>query len=887
MITETKQIGLNLQAFTIDHIVRWQDTVFQWRDFLFLFDRTQPALAQLSSSYDVLGRWELGPIIEELKTIDAVFFQGEFFLIADSISRKLFRLAVNFDNNGLLAPGDLTVYPLPPGSVITAIKRHKETYWLLDKNSSLIRVLDGGFKETRTIGSRMGYISLDEPAEKQRLGFEFPEDMIIQTVEGETRVIVSDSGNKRLVVLDGDGKQKSIIPLPEFPFKILFNEGDRVTVSDFDRSLLHVSLSHGFIGREELTEPVDFFLTHSSGTHSIVGSETSGLSAKGSQTEEAECDLVVLELPEMSLETAAQKAGNFLVLIRLLVDEGRLEEAEKIALVHQELLPQYARYSSAQKAGEEIKNQLTNLLEKFFQDIGEQIDTIKKQTLHLSQKFLHQCSVLGKSKDKEADNIEKEHTSHQLFLLLKEYRRRLQEIVTWKHSIENYRGQLQRFEMFASKRFDIVKSGLTSNGERICAILDKIEGAMPEGEEADLAKAIVDYWFFSEEEKQLFGAHGFKYDKLFKDVFLTEIFKYLDYHIAEMYFHQNKIRRFSLFINRAIAKAPDNMEIFEQFIRKLIQLEEYDEAISLLKKSPSPNKENINYYYYRVFTAKNELDKAFTYLKKELELYPHKLALIPDLLRLNKFSRKEAVAAVDKILANSERTIDIYFNVAQAFETVGDTEKALYYIDKELHYYPENQQAILFKLSRFSLHPDKAELKNLLNRLNEEEAFKTASLILARVYYSLADFETSWRYLREFIKIGRERKMSQEDYFLLGSLNHTTLGKQELVELADFAESAGKEGKEPLKKEFLAYLSFVKHIQGRPYEGDPEKLDMGTYFSAYSTCKLAYNHFSEQLRRLASQQQWDEALNLAEKILTYNPGDKTIFEFLDNMPDII
>jgi hypothetical protein len=161
-------VKLDLEHFNTGKICRW-------KDFVFVFDVTHPGMAQLSTSFKVIGRLEL----KEIKQIDSVLFDENALIIADSINKKIHKWEVKEEKESTAALSSYAHSSLPTGSIIAAFGKIGNDYVLLDKGLSMIRTCDPGFNEIRTVGSRMGYIREYEEEGKQRLEFEFPEDMVI------------------------------------------------------------------------------------------------------------------------------------------------------------------------------------------------------------------------------------------------------------------------------------------------------------------------------------------------------------------------------------------------------------------------------------------------------------------------------------------------------------------------------------------------------------------------------------------------------------------------------------------------------------------------------------------------------------------------------------
>jgi tetratricopeptide (TPR) repeat protein len=835
-----KIIEIKIEKFTIGKI-------YPWKNFIFLFDVISFEMLQLSPSHKVVKRVDLKEHAA-IKQIDSVFFDKEWLIIADSISKKLFKLDIELDKNETVIISGCLEFPLKTGSIIAAAAKFNHDYLLLDKGHSMIRVYSKELNEEKTIGSRMGYVLEYEDQEKQRLGFEFPEDMAVNG----NRVIVSDSGNKRLVVMDQQWQLEKIIKLPEFPYKILNWNDDQLVVSDFDRSLMMVSLKYGFVHQEEIDYPVDFFpsIYNQNQHHSLVGSEKN--------------ELVELSLPDVSWEFIAETAANWNVSMKIKLDNKKIDEARKIVEAHKELLLEYAKSTT----DDYFKDQLSDYINEIIPSTFKENETIKNEVSKLSIEFIKKYKIIPDSEDQEAANIDKENIRHRVFLKIKTYRRNLKKLVDTKNAVKDYPHPADLLNQLLEKRFETVK-------ESILARMKEIEANLSQFKELDLLTAVVDYWLLSEEKQVLFRDSGFQYEKLFGDEFLLAILNDFYYNIARLFLKRNKIEEYITFCDREITMFPDKVGTAVEFINQLIILKKYDDARRMLGKFPDQNKENVNYLYYRVYHSEGDTDKAFFHLKKELDLYSHRLELIPQLIGLNKLKAEEVDTYMNKILEKAGQTIDIYLNVATVFQAIGDFKTAMLYVDKELESFPENQKAIAFKLN-LPLNIQTKELERLVIGLTAPQF----SWLRSRVYFILENFEKSWLHFKDFMMTNTIEANATANVFLMSLLNNLRLS---LSEIHWLREMANRLGFDIYKKEIFVHLSYLKHVEKKEIDLEVEKFDVETYLSAYSTNILAYNHFFDRLKQLKKENKYDEALQLAGKILKYNPGDKKVFEFLDGL----
>ncbi|MCP4221403.1 MAG: hypothetical protein GY765_42650, partial [bacterium] len=602
----------------------------------FLLDTGEKKMLCCDGDFQTVESWDLTQLIDGLKGIDAVFFNGTFLLITDFQAKVLYRLPVQFDPDGGTTIGEAVAFPMPEGAVLVSIIPIDDTFVFLDKGRSLLRIYDKNLAEVRTAGSRMGYIM--EEDKNPRLGFEFPEDMLVM---GD-RLLVSDSGNKRLVVIDrNEWKQLKTIHLPEYPYKFVSCDGDMVVVSDFDRSLMTVSLTYGFVCIEEMDYPVDFSNTLIDGKRTLTGSEKTG-------------ELVELEIAMVPLEEMAREAENWTVLTHLLSDANCGEEAREIVLsqfeaVNQKwetaditavsetardngtavepgarLLLDYAAYTGDVA----VDNALKLLAEHVAAEVSCRKGNIKKEVSVLSFDFITKYKSIPTCEDKEAGNIDKAHIGHRIFGKLKEYRALLNTLAGLRQVTANF-----------SESAGLLEQLLQPKALRIRLELEETIQAIKENlvrfNEHSLLEAIVEYWFLAEEKKILFKQIKVSHEWPFEDKFLVELLDHFNFTVAMLFLNAGKEEEFIMFCDREITMYPDKMGIFKKFITELMKLKKYDDVLRMLNKFPDTNKEGINYFYYQVYRLRANRDKAFLHLKKELELFPHRLELIPQLISLN------------------------------------------------------------------------------------------------------------------------------------------------------------------------------------------------------------------------------------------------------------
>lgn len=842
-----------------------------WKEWYFLFDIYNPGMVQVWPNQSMVspGRLDLKKIAG-IQQIDGILFNKDTLLITDSLGQSLCRLEIEINKEGVVTLDRPNHYRLPPGSLIHSIIAHEKGLLLMDKGLSLLRLLDGNYQETRTIGSRMGYMYDLGETGFPRLGFEFPGDMA-SIGKG---VMVADSGNQRVVVLDGDLKQEKVIPLPGFPFKILLvDESQRyLAVSDFDRSLMVVSLDHGFVGEYTFSEAVDFFPSFYMKNEEA---DSGGIPYCLTGTEKTDSiELIKISFAGLSLEEIATRGRNWKVLLREKLGKGEYAQARELVVQQGDLdlKLEYARGTTGDD--DYVDSSLIKEMEVLLPEIIEENERVYQKIESLGEDFFLLYKKIPVSQDKEAESIKKENIRHEMFLEIKRFRANLRKILHLGEAIKNHGGPTLTLKALLNGRFERVKKGLTAHLENLEEILERKN-------ENELLKMMISFWFLAEEEKVWFKEEGYKYEKILGDEFLLAILNDFYFHVSLLYLDRGKRDLYIHFCDREISMYTDKTGVIDHLVRHLISFKQYPDVFRLLGKFTDQNRENVNYYYYQVYMQQGELDKALKHIKKELDLFPHRFELIPMLIGLNRMERDEVESYIRKILEKSGQSIDMYLNAASAFQAIGNDEAARHWVNKELELFPENQNAVIFKINLL-LRIDRGareELQRLVRRI------KAPHLCLTRgkVYFALGEYGVCWQELINFLGTATNERVIKENEYLTGVLNELPVSRL-LVEdiLGKLSQMDEKFG--GYKRAFLVYLSFLKYIAGENLvqELELERYEADTYLAIGSTKGLAYRHYYKQLEEWVGEKKWDEAIALAKQILKYNPGDGPIFDLLDS-----
>lgn len=691
---------------------------------------------------------------------------------------------------------------------------------LLDKEYSLLRVFDIKSDTNKTIGSRLGFISNKIMG---RIGFEFPEDLLITN----DMLIISDSGNNRLQILSKEYELIKNIPLPDSPYKIIYNKDDLIIVSDFFRSVFFISLKYGYIGKLKLQEFIDFSTI-------IIDKETSSVKDENG----INYDFV---FKTSNVYEITEYFDNKKILMDLLFEKNdNRDEIRSLIVNDNNLILDYI-----DKTGDSVFDKIIS------EYIKETIDTvfsndsiIIKDIENLSLEYLYIYKILNSRGDQESGSLIKEQKIFQVFEKIKLRRAKFEEILKIKKYVNKNKFLSELCEEKLSLRQTEIEFKTKNAFFKIESEIDKLE-------DEDLLKTITIYWLFYDEIKILFP--DLRKTNLeipvLTNVFYNQILKDFYFNMSKLFLKSNQLEQFYSYAEKELVLYSDKISIMFKYTDILIAQNNFERASNVLDRSVDKNKENLNHRYYRIYKGKNEPKKAFAYLKKELELFPHKKELIPELLSFNLLSKDDLSILINDLGENGEQVIDTNLNTAMALIEIGNENKGEYFLNKELELFPENKKALLIKMKRM--------LKQIPNISEDESVFNFK--ILINFLNTISD-ETNILELVNYFSVLNFIPSSKNNLDKLNNLNIDILP-------------------ESFKHQIETFLSFVKYIK----EEKMEKNDIEIYLVENSTSFIAFKHCFMKAKRYINEGKEDKGLELIEKILKYNPGNQEIFSYLNSL----
>lgn len=797
-----------------------------------LVDRHAPAL--LPSGAAVPCR------LDGCQRVDAVLVEDGSLLVSDSIQNRVLRYPV--PAAGAEGARPVEEHPVPPGARIVAMARRGDDFLLLDKEFSQIRVCGPGWQERGTAGSRLGYRMPGRGF--PRLGFEFPEDLLFS---GGT-LWVSDSGNQRLVALDSTLREWREILLPIHPRHILLARGDWILVSGFDQSLMAISSRHGFISRWPASSHHLRLIDSKREDGTFLALDPSGKPAAYSWTAGP-----VSEWPI--------SPGRMGLRFSILAERGDGAGAAKLLSEYPDSILAYFQHFSSPEYMSLARAALDTRIEGFnrrLQEYGQEI-------LARASEYVSGFQPGKVVPDPEAAELERAAKRFLLERKIKLFRSTLRKFRQVADMARSQPTLHQEARQALSTRVESARERLAEADHRIQSALDSLS-------EPDLAAAIAGYYLASD-ELHILPDSPEAGPRLFHAWYLADLLGSFHSNLAELYRKRGDMERYKLFMERELSLFPDRAHLMVNYVNALIARNELDPALSILDRQANRDKENIHYLYSRVYRLRNEKEKAAQHLKRELELFPNRVELIPELLDLRAMTMEETDRFVKQILSASVPAIDTCLNVARLFLKRSQAEKAREYIERELAYFPENQSAWAMKLeSELNCSSlDRKAIRYCLRHLSHDTP--RVHMLRSQAFLSLEDAGSSWQELLGAFQFLEDPKIYSAHVGLFSVLDEITpdaVGMEALYKLLQVLKKAGS------GNGIEVYLSFRKHVMGDHIFPDIPRFSDSEYLLNNPARQSARRHFLEVAHRQNCDGNEASAMEMLRTILSADPRDSSV-----------
>ncbi len=682
------------------------DRVFPGRDRILLADFHRPELAVVNLQGNVTERFRL----PEMRRIDALLILGDELAVCDGLSRKL--LVYSFGKPGESLTLRLS-RDLPSAALIIAMARFGEQFLLLDKSYCQLRIWDRDWRETRVLGSRHGYLKLDE----DRLGMEFPEDLLVDGRE----CWLADSGNRRVLRLYSGLEHAVSFDLPEHPARLLLADRENVYLADYCNRVMVLNRRYGYLSSLENPGGLDL--------------QTAGSAEKTVWAVNGEGGMAAFTLPGIDSEQALKEQNKPYMLARFLLDRGREAEARGLLGDSSWPLPELGMF--VDRPGEE---KLYGVLESAFIGMKEAVTCLRSEIMDLAAGLYAFYQNLPLAEEPEEMSLQKHEQALRLVEKINALRGLYQEIRSGRDALppaSEPGNALGRF--LADRRETLLQEISLSELE-----IEKLLGRFQSGE---MARALAFYWLLREELEALFAEDAAQSVNLLGGRHLNQVLGGFYYQVALIHQRRGDWEQCREFLNKEVALYPKRVSVFLHYIDLLLEKGENENALKMLEKIKDQETEGVNFKFFQVLSALGDKEKAAWHLKREWELFPNRLDVLQHLAALEDLDDRQFAELSAEIINRPGLAIDLRLNLARAWLARGRLKEAEALVDGELSAFPENRQAEMLKLEiMLAGDGDRPEISKLAGRLSGDQP--GLNLLRARAYFALGDREQGLLYLQ-------------------------------------------------------------------------------------------------------------------------------------------
>jgi hypothetical protein len=454
-------------------------------------------------------------------------------------------------------------------------------------------------------------------------------------------------------------------------------------------------------------------------------------------------DLKLYEL-DISNYNSKEFAGEFnndKILLKVYQKNGQSEKAFKdIVLRLPDLVPDFIRNITEAELNKikGCKDYARQYIETFLGKIKIEIKEIEEEIfLKYYPKYLELYRTIPFSREYQRESIKKQKLEYDFYRFIRNYKNRL-------YDMKNHLKVLGILNQQEQIKSSILKDFVSRAQNDLMKYQGKlINISNKKNEEEKVSEWMVKYWLAIQKIRILKDSS--KSDEIFNNQSLILILNSYNFNLAKIYLAADDFTNYLKYAKREFRLYADKIAVFNHILNQLIIRNLLDEAERLLKDRPDKNKENINHLYYRIHRKKKDLLRAFDYLKKEIELFPHRIELIPELISLNIMDNQDIDKYIKNLIKNDSSIIDINMNISKALISVKQFKNALEFTNRELEFFPENQKATLLKIEILTKlrYPENILLfdykfvKNVLQNIDSNQLkFEIVSKLLQKVKYS-------------------------------------------------------------------------------------------------------------------------------------------------------
>lgn len=608
------------------------------------------------------GDWRL----DGIRSVDALLGRSGECWLWDGLAGKAWRFHLDEkpDSGVPLSPG-VTV-SLPPLARIVRAVYLDDRLILLDRGLGLLREWDRQGSEIRTVGRRLSYRAAE--AGEGRIGFEFPGDLVR---DGET-LWVCDTGNRRLVSLNLGLEQTGAIPLADGPCRITGISPDFLTVMGPDGREVLVTKRYGPLGEWPPAE---------------VGIDpaTPALAADGSVWAIDESGSPLWRPPTVfpALGEALARPGLESVRLRFLLDHGETGKARQLAReVGSALLSEYWE----RNGDPEVAGAAADVAREVITGCRAGHERLALEIGRRAGEYLAIVRDLPGCAEPEAAQVEREVIGSALQGVVREFQRNL---ATWRRS-----AQMLTQAGAGGDGWD----GLAVEWRQDCQrCREELARVLASDDLRGAGRPLLVYWLAAE---SLRAVQGRPLEKLPFTRNLVQVLSGFHSTLARLAIDLGLPEEtYDRLMEEELARFPDRHWIFFERLNRWIARGRLDEAEAQLARLPGQDSENVHLCWSRLYAKKGDLTQAAAHLKRELELYPTRFELVPELIQLQVLPPIEVDELLAKLTERAKPGRGFWMNVARAKLATGGPHGAQECLDRELDSFPDSQLALLHKLS--------------------------------------------------------------------------------------------------------------------------------------------------------------------------------------------
>ncbi len=620
--------------------------------------------------------------------IDRVFMLKRLIALADWRARTL-RL---FDTEHF----SLSDMNLPEPVDVSAMQEADNgEYWILVRSQAQLMKINSRGEVLHRLGSRIGLLS------EKRLGFEWPDDALFRSED--STVLVADSGNDRLVRLNTVTGQFNSFPLPLTPRFILHDGPDGWLVSDGADSLLWGSDDYGPMYHHR-GQPMNCCHLIRQGKQIFCADETGCWNT-----------LVVCK-PDPEKNSRLRCAD--------LLQRLEKENSDPTQLLSEIDLPDMRELKRYGGKNSQLMDYMGRVetLRRLRPDPWLVEEDLLREAQHLYQ--LHED--MNNAEDHEFIRVEHAVIGYRL-------RKQLNEVI---HSVQNWYEMVDEMTGKGVKidlpDHQVVTGMIEYARNRLVEIKAELNQMIHPFEDSALVGVVVRYTLARKVLEALGKTPGKNGIKMLNRS-LIWLIESLDILKGDLYLQRKDIDRFKAAYEASIAKHPDKPSLPMRYIDKLIQIDDLDTVTQRLSLLNNRQQDNLNARLSDVYRRKGDIVKATEHLRKELDLFPHRLDLIVSLLEITPMESEELDRRIRRALIGRRNQIDTHYHLGRIYQLLGEVEKALDCFFTECELFPENGKSLLQIKELFFLH------KEIKDNLTKEQTERLWLIIKNRLNSCKAD----------------------------------------------------------------------------------------------------------------------------------------------------